>query len=221
MFGIEPGPWGEILRTGLFRPSAQRRRRSALRNDQLFKGWTVIVREEDDPTLVQRCRDGERDAFERLVIRYQKPVFNVALRMLRNRQDAMDVAQTTFLKAFEHLGDYDPAFRFYSWLYRIAINESLNALALRKPRGELDANVADESPGPDRAAEGSQALQALEDALMQISPELRAVLLLRHVAQLSYEDMAQALGLPEKTVKSRLHTARERLRDHLMQDGSM
>jgi RNA polymerase sigma-70 factor (ECF subfamily) len=179
------------------------------------------VKEEDDPALVLRCRDGDRNAFERLVIRYQKPVFNVALRMLRSRQDAMDVAQTTFLKAFEHLGDYDPAFRFYSWLYRIAINESLNALALRKPQDELDANVPDERPGPDRSAEGEQALKAIEDALMLISPELRTVTVLRHITQLSYEDIAEALGLPEKTVKSRLHSARERLREHLRQCGAI
>jgi RNA polymerase sigma-70 factor (ECF subfamily) len=179
------------------------------------------VKEEDDPALVLRCREGDRNAFERLVIRYQKPVFNVALRMLRSRQDAMDVAQTTFLKAFEHLGDYDPAFRFYSWLYRIAINESLNAVALRKPRGELDANVPDERPGPDRSAEGEQALAAIEDALMSISPELRTVTVLRHITQLSYEDIAEALGLPEKTVKSRLHSARERLRELLRQCGAI
>lgn len=174
-----------------------------------------FVKEVDDATLVLRCREGNRDAFERLVIRYQKPVFNVALRMLRNRQDALDAAQTTFLKAFEHVGDFDPAFRFYSWLYRIAINECLNALALRKPRGELDTNTADEGPGPERAAEGDQALRAIEDALMGISPELRTVTVLRHIAQLSYEDIAETLGLPEKTVKSRLHSARERLREYL------
>ena len=177
------------------------------------------MKEEDDPALLLRCREGDRDAFEQLVMRYQKPVFNVALRMLRNRQDALDVAQTTFLKAFEHLGDYDPAFRFYSWLYRIAINESLNALALRKPRGELDANTADERPGPDRDAEGDQTLQAIEDALMLLSAELRTVTVLRHITQLSYEDIAGSLGLPEKTVKSRLHSARERLRDHLRRCG--
>jgi RNA polymerase sigma-70 factor, ECF subfamily len=179
------------------------------------------VKEADDPALVLRCREGDRNAFERLVIRYQKPVFNVALRMLRNRQDAMDVAQTTFLKAFEHLGDYDPAFRFYSWLYRIAINESLNALALRKPRGELDANVPDQGPGPDRSAEGDQAVKAIEDALLLLSPELRTVIVLRHITHLSYEDMAQALGLPEKTVKSRLHSARERLRELLLHSGAL
>jgi RNA polymerase sigma-70 factor (ECF subfamily) len=179
------------------------------------------VDEEDDPNLVLRARAGDRDAFERLVIRYQKPVFNIALRMLRNRQDALDVAQTTFLKAFEHLGDFDPAFRFYSWVYRIAINEALNALALRRPRGELDANTADEGPGPERSAEGDQALQAIEDALMGISPELRSVTVLRHITQLSYEDIAAALGLPEKTVKSRLHTARERLRERLRRCGAI
>ena len=180
-----------------------------------------FAKEEDDATLVLRCREGDRDAFEQLVIRYQKPVFNVALRMLHDRQDALDVAQTTFLKVFEHLADYDPAFRFYSWLYRIAINESLNALALRKPRGELDGNTADERPGPDRAAEGDQALAAIEDALMQISPELRTVTVLRHITQMSYADIAEALGLPEKTVKSRLHSARELLREHLRQRGAM
>jgi RNA polymerase sigma-70 factor (ECF subfamily) len=178
-----------------------------------------LLKEEDDPALVLRCREGDRDAFERLIVRYQKPVFNVALRMLHDRQDALDVAQTTFLKAFEHLADYDPAFRFYSWLYRIAINESLNALSLRKPRGELDANTADGSPGPDRDAEGDQTLQAIEDALMLLSPELRTVTVLRHITQLSYEDIAGSLGLPEKTVKSRLHSARERLRDHLRRCG--
>jgi RNA polymerase sigma-70 factor, ECF subfamily len=180
-----------------------------------------FVREEDDPGLVLRSREGDRHAFERLVIRYQKPVFNVALRMLRNRQDALDVAQTTFLKAFEHLGDYDPAFRFYSWLYRIAINESLNALALRKPRGELDAKLADEGPDPERVAEGDQALQAIEDALMRVSAELRTVLILRHITQLSYEEIAETLGVPEKTVKSRLHSAREHLREHLRRCGAV
>ncbi|MGB6603882.1 MAG: sigma-70 family RNA polymerase sigma factor [Steroidobacteraceae bacterium] len=174
------------------------------------------MNEEDDPTLVVRSRGGDREAFEHLVVRYQKPVFNVALRMLHNRQDAMDVAQTTFLKAFEHLGDYDPAFRFYSWLYRIAINESLNVLAVRKRLAEPVAEAIDERPGPERVAEGDQALEAIESALMLIKPELRAVVALRHIANLSYEDMAQVLGLPEKTVKSRLHSARELLREHLL-----
>jgi RNA polymerase sigma-70 factor (ECF subfamily) len=174
------------------------------------------VNEEDDSTLVRRCQEGDRHAFEQLVLRYQKPVFNVALRMLHDRQDAMDVAQTTFLKVFEHLPDYDPAFRFYSWMYRIAINESLNALGARKPLAGVGGNEADDGPGPDRQAEGEQIRRAIEDAVMQLKPELRSVITLRHFMHLSYEDMADILQLPEKTVKSRLYSARQLLREHLL-----
>ena len=153
--------------------------------------------------------------------RYQKPVFNAALRMLHNPQDALDVAQTTFLKAFEHLNDYDPSFRFYSWIYRIAVNESLNALGSRKASQGISSEEPDEAPGPDLQAEGDQTRREIETALMGISPDLRAVIVLRHFMQLSYQDMADVLQLPEKTVKSRLYSARQLLRDKLLQRGTV
>jgi RNA polymerase sigma-70 factor (ECF subfamily) len=179
------------------------------------------VKEDDDATLVRRCRDGDRAAFERLVVRYQKPVFNAALRLLRNPEDARDVAQVTFLKVFEHLADYNPSFKFYSWIYRIAINESLNALGSRKPCEGFNDEEADTAPGPDRQLEGEQTGQAIEEALMRIKPELRAVVVLRHFMHLSYQDMGDILLLPEKTVKSRLHSARQLLRDCLLQRGAI
>jgi RNA polymerase sigma-70 factor (ECF subfamily) len=179
------------------------------------------VKEDDDATLVRRCRDGDRAAFERLVMRYQKPVFNAALRLLRDPEDARDVAQTTFLKVFEHLGDYDPSFKFYSWIYRIAVNESLNALGSRKPCEGLNGEEADAAPGPDRQLEGEQTGQAIEEALMRLNPELRTVIVLRHFMHLSYQDMSDILLLPEKTVKSRLYSARQLLRDHLLQYGTI
>lgn len=179
------------------------------------------MREDDDPALVRRCRDGERSAFEQLVVRYQKPVYNAALRMLRDPQDAMDVAQTTFLKAFEHLADYDPSFKFYSWIYRIAVNESLNALGARKSLEAINGEEPDEAPGPDLQVEGEQTGRAIEDALMRITPELRSVLVLRHLMHLSYHDMSDILGLPEKTVKSRLHSARMALRQDLLRCGTV
>jgi RNA polymerase sigma-70 factor (ECF subfamily) len=175
------------------------------------------VKEVDDRTLVRRCREGDRDAFEGLVTRYQKPVFNAALRMLHDTQEALDVAQTTFLKAFEHLADYDPSYKFYSWIYRIAVNESLNALGLRKPVERLNGEEPDEAPGPDRLVEGEQTRHAIENALMRISPELRTVIVLRHFLHLSYQDMGDVLALPEKTVKSRLYSARQLLREQLLQ----
>jgi RNA polymerase sigma-70 factor (ECF subfamily) len=174
------------------------------------------VTEYDDVTLVEHCHRGDRRACAELVARYQKPVFNAALRLLHNAEDARDAAQSTFLKAFEHLADYDPSFKFYSWLYRIAINESLNALKARKPGLEISGNEPDEAPGPDRFAEGSEARRAIEVALMRLTPELRAVVVLRHMMQLSYQDMAEILSLPEKTVKSRLYSARQLLREQLV-----
>jgi len=174
------------------------------------------VREDDDLALVRHCLQGHRAAFEQLVLRYQKPVFNVALRMLRNRDDAMDVAQTTFLKAFEHLPTYDENYRFYSWIYRIAVNESLNALGARKTSASVNAEEPDEAPGPEQQLEGEQTGRAIEEGLMQISPELRTVIILRHFMHLSYEDIAGILTLPAKTVKSRLYSARQLLREHLL-----
>ncbi len=179
------------------------------------------MKEDDDATLVRRCRDGDRAAFERLVVRYQKPVFNAALRLLRDPEDARDAAQTTFLKVFEHIADYNPSFKFYSWIYRIAINESLNALGSRKSCERFNDQEADAAPGPDRQLEGQQTGRAIEEALMRIKPELRTVIVLRHFMHLSYQDMGDILLLPEKTVKSRLHTARQLLRDHLLQQGTI
>jgi RNA polymerase sigma-70 factor, ECF subfamily len=177
------------------------------------------VKEDDDRMLVRRCREGDRAAFDQLVVRYQKPVFNAALRLLRDPEDARDVAQTTFLKAFEHLADYDPSYRFFSWIYRIAVNEALNSLGSRKPFGGMSGEEADEAPGPEQRVEGEQMSRAIEDALMGINPELRTVIVLRHFMHLSYQDMGDILMLPEKTVKSRLYSARQLLRDHLLQYG--
>ena len=177
------------------------------------------MNEDDDRILVRRCRQGDRAACELIVVRYQKPVFNAALRLLRNPEDAKDVAQTAFLKAFEHLGDYDPKFKFYSWMYRIAVNEALNVLASRKSFGELSGEEPDEAPGPERRVEGEQLSEAIEEALMCIKPELRTVIVLRHSLHLSYQDMTDILQLPEKTVKSRLYDARQLLRQRLLERG--
>ena len=179
------------------------------------------MNEQDDRTLVRRCREGDRAAFGELVVRYQKPVYNAALRLLHQPEDARDVAQTTFLKAFEHLDDYDPRFKFYSWIYRIATNEALNALSARKPLAEVSGEEADEAPGPEQRVAGEQLSRAIEDELMRIKPELRAVLVLRHFMHLSYEDMGEILQVPEKTVKSRLHSARLLLRDRLLHNGTL
>jgi RNA polymerase sigma-70 factor, ECF subfamily len=179
------------------------------------------VKDGADWELVQGCRRGDRKACEQLVLQYQKPVYNVALRLLRNVEDAKDVVQTAFMKAFEHLAQYDPRFKFYSWIYRIAVNEALDTLGSRTGRQEeLPPETADEAAGPDRLLEGQQSMHAIEGALAGIKPEMRAVIVLRHFSQLSYHDMSDVLQLPEKTVKSRLHEARLQLRDALIAQGA-
>ena len=160
---------------------------------------------------MRRYLEGQRDAASGLVDRYQKRLFNVALRMLDNVQDAEDATQTVFLNAFLKLRTYDPRFRFFSWIYRMTVNESLNVLKRRKRTETLEdgPEIAAPGAGPDGATE-------LQDrvgrALMQLKPDDRAVVVLRHFVFFSYEEIAEVLEIPVRTVKSRLFTARERLR---------
>jgi RNA polymerase sigma-70 factor (ECF subfamily) len=172
----------------------------------------------DDVELVQRCRTGDRAAFDVLVLRYQSPVYNAALRMLGNREDAKDVAQNAFLKAFEHLEDFDPQYRFFSWLYRIALNEALTAMGRRKQHGAITGLEIDGAPGPEATVAGGQTAVAINGALLQLVSEQRQVVILRHVLDLSYEEMAEVLQVPDKTVKSRLHSARQKLRELLINE---
>ena len=172
---------------------------------------TPQATDDQDRALVRRYLDGQRDAAGGLVDRYQKRLFNVALRMLDNVQDAEDATQTVFLNAFLKLRTYDPRFRFFSWIYRMTVNESLNVLKRRKRTETLEdrPDIAAPGAGPDGATE-------LQDrvgkALMQLKPDDRAVVVLKHFVFFSYEEIADVLEIPVRTVKSRLFTARERLR---------
>jgi RNA polymerase sigma-70 factor (ECF subfamily) len=175
--------------------------------------------EDDDTELVRRCVRGDRRAFERLVLKYQKPVYNAALRMLHHPEDARDVAQTVFLKAYEHLADFDPTHRFYSWIYRIALNESINQLNGRKRVVPVPEDEPADGPGPEQVLDAELSGRRIQVALMTLTGEYRAVIVLRHFLDCSYEEMAEVLQLPEKTVKSRLYSARQLLKDALQQTG--
>lgn len=165
---------------------------------------------DDEDGLIGRCLDGDSAAFEPLVERYHRPLFGVAVRLLGNREEAQDVTQTAFLKAYRALGTCDRQRRFFSWIYRILLNECLNALRARRPMQELDDTTA--APVPPADPVGAQETRRrVRKALLQLPPAQRDVILLRHFAEMSYEQMAVALGVPEKTVKSRLFSARQRL----------
>jgi RNA polymerase sigma-70 factor (ECF subfamily) len=175
--------------------------------------------DDSDGALIRRCREGDKRAFAELVTRYEKPVYNAALRMLHDREDARDITQAVFLKVYEHLTDYDPRYKFYSWIYRIALNESINTLHRRKPLAALDLDAPDDEPGPDDVLGQQQLGDGLASAIMGLSAEYRAVIVLRHFLDCSYEDIATILELPEKTVKSRLFSARQSLRAAMQARG--
>ncbi len=147
--------------------------------------------------------------------RYHRSVFNVALRMLGNVQDAEDVTQTAFGNAFAALDSYDPRYRFFSWIYRMAMNESLNTLKGRKNVVSLDGSF--DVPTPTAISESAaEAEERVGSALKELKADDRAVVVLRHFVSFSYEEISDVLGVPVKTVKSRLFTARERLRQSLL-----
>jgi len=172
---------------------------------------TPLATDEEDRALVQRCLENHQDAPGALVDRYQQRLFNVALRMVGNVQDAEDVTQTVFGNAFRALRTYDPRYRFFSWIYRMAVNESLNLLKRRRPTVTLDDEVDILAPGA--AADGAAETEdRVGRALMGLKPDDRAVVVLKHFVSFSYQEIAEVLGIPVQTVKSRLFTARERLR---------
>ena len=176
------------------------------------------MNDDTDHALLARYRNGDRDAFAELVIRYQRPVYNAAFWILRKAEDASDVTQDVFLKVAEQLDDYDPDYKFFSWIYRIAVNESLNLLRRNRREEALDDDVdlpASEREDPERKVGEAQLKRRIQEAMMRMSVNDRMVLSLRHFSECSYEEIAQILDIDEKTVKSRLFEARRRLRDML------
>jgi RNA polymerase sigma-70 factor (ECF subfamily) len=166
---------------------------------------------DEDLGLVRQFLAGDRSAFERIVEKYQKTVFNVAFRMTREAKEAEDIAQEVFLKVYERLESFNPKYRFFSWLYRITVNESLNTLD--------DEEMAAGGPDLDEITEANERSRKIADAMMELNVDQRAVVVLKHFEGLSYEEIAQVLEISEKKVKSRLFTARQVLRDILLKKG--
>lgn len=168
----------------------------------------------DDASLVARCLNGDQGAFEPLVARYERVLFAVALRLVGNYEDARDATQNAFVRAYEHLETFDPARKFFSWIYRIVVNECLNLRRARHPNEPL-ADTLEAPGGTFDAVAAAEAHDRIQAALMALTPEYREVVVLRHFVDLSYEEISEALGVPDKTVKSRLFSARKRLAELL------
>jgi len=175
----------------------------------------------DEQDLAERAKEGDDRAFTKLVERYERVIYNLALRMTNDREDARDITQTVFVKAYQNLGSFDSRHKFFSWIYRIGVNECLNHRARSRRHEELDPDLVCEGEGGDADERASTLLrsEAIEDSLMNLSIDYRTVIILRHFLELNQAEMAQILGVPEKTVKSRLHSARQLMAGHLGRRG--
>ena len=181
-------------------------------------------------TLVLRAQRGDQSAFAALVSKYQHRVYNTCYRMCHNHADALDLTQSAFLRALEALPRFQARARFFTWLFRIAVNLTLShrRAQLRRPTltlrqfdndGRPAEPVANRGPGnPSEGAEQAELRQRLENALDRLEDEFRAAVVLRDIESLDYAAIAEILDVPVGTVKSRIHRGRLMLRELLTQE---
>ncbi|MDZ7361733.1 MAG: sigma-70 family RNA polymerase sigma factor [candidate division KSB1 bacterium] len=173
----------------------------------------------EDRTWIEATLRGEKDAFAQLVAKYQKPLYAALRRLVRRHDDTDDLLQEAFVRAYQHLKDFDHSRPFYPWLHRIAVNLAITFIQRRKRQSNFSGLNVDEifptapvTDHPDEKAEQSEMLAALEKAIERLPAEQRVVLLLRTREDMSYQELSEHLGIEIGTVMSRLARAREKLR---------
>ena len=188
---------------------------------------------EQEAAIVRKVLGGDANAFETLVLEYEKNVFNIALRMTGNSEDAADMTQEAFIKAYNSLQSFRGDSKFSVWLYRIVSNVCLDFLRSknRRPTVSLSVedddgedaqlDVADESQSPELLLDRKLTRDSVRRGLDSLPPDYRQILLLREIQGLSYDEIAQALSLEVGTVKSRIFRARKRLCTFLIDDGNI
>jgi RNA polymerase sigma-70 factor (ECF subfamily) len=184
-----------------------------------------------DQQVVTWAQDGDEAAFRELIRRYQRPIFSIIYRMVRDRELAEDLAQETFIKVLNAIDSYRPEHKFSSWIFKIANNAAIDHLrrreletlslegapdAITSERQEATAlQVRDRTESPLEELEARELGSQIERAIAALRPEYRSCIMLRHVEGRAYEEIAEILGLPLGTVKTYTHRARAELRAHL------
>ncbi len=189
---------------------------------------------EQEREIVQRVLSGDTEAFETLVLEHQNKVYSLALRMVGNEEDARDMAQEAFIRAFNSLTGFRGDSKFSVWLYRLTSNICIDFLRSRAKKytvsmtwtddegeetGELE--VPDETYSPEAQLDRSLIRESVRRGLDTLSPQYREILLLREINGLSYEEIGRVLGIEEGTVKSRIFRARKKLCDFLLREGNI
>ena len=183
-------------------------------------GTLTSPAEHDDTHWVTASKNGDQDAFSLLVQRYQRRVFNLVFRMLQNYEEASEVTQEAFLAAWQGLPSFRGEARFSTWLYRIAYNCALKQLETRKRERALQTALQaeqifeDEDP-KNTLLEALDNQEMVQEQLSQLPPKYRIVLILRHLQDMTYEEMAEVLTMPVGTIKTHLFRARNLLKERL------
>ncbi|MBR0063680.1 MAG: sigma-70 family RNA polymerase sigma factor [Oscillospiraceae bacterium] len=185
---------------------------------------------EEELKLVNRAAGGDEGAFEKLVIENERLIYNVALKITGNPDDAEDVAQEAFIKAYRNLGSFRGESRFSGWLYRLCYNAAMdhirknrdpNLRSLTNDDGsDAELDVADPAPTPEESADRKETQRIVREAVAMLDDDKREILIMREFSGMSYTAIADALGIEEGTVKSRISRARASLAEILRQSGT-
>lgn len=183
---------------------------------------------------IDRCKQGKYDAFEELVKKYEKKIYNLAYRMTGSHEDANDLAQESFIRAFRSIGSYRGDAKFSTWLYRIATNVCLDELRRRKKQrlesldepvqtedGEIEKDIADWSHDPEESYEKKEIQKIVQKGIAKLPEDQKAVIILRDMQERSYDEIAYILNLSLGTVKSRINRGRKALKSYLKKDGEL
>jgi RNA polymerase sigma-70 factor (ECF subfamily) len=175
---------------------------------------------EQEQAWLDQARNGNKEAFSRLVEAYQTPVYNLTYRMLGNRAEAEEAAQESFIRAYSRLHRYDPAYKFSTWMLSIASNHCIDVLRKRRITwlsldeplpAEFAPQLASDRPDPERAMEQSEVEDQVRELLNALEPDYRAAVILRYWYELSYEEIAETMDTTVSAIKSRLFRARKML----------
>jgi len=173
----------------------------------------LIFREVEDPDLIARTKRGKVEAYNILVSRWERRVFNYLLRLVGDREDAMDLSQEVFLKAYQNLGKLEDTARFGPWLFRIAHNEAFSHLRKKRPEVEWEPGLTEQVSRP--RLEPLELALAVQRALTRLSEDQREAIVLKVYQGFKFEEMAEVLGCPVSTVKSRVYSALDVLKEAL------
>ena len=193
--------------------------------------WKIGELLMDDLKIIESCLLGNTQVFSRLIDNYKNMVYNLAYRMSNNSQEAEDISQETFLRAYQSLARFNPSYKFSTWLYQITLNiirdrfkkKEINYVSLDTPMETDDSEFypqpADLTNNPEQIITRQEDFQEIQQAIFSLPLKYREVLVLRHLQDLSYIEMSNILKLPAGTVKVRLYRAREQLKRILLKSG--